>query len=331
LTASTHAGPVTVTATDPGSGASAQATLTQTPGPAANIAVTVNPGTIRADSTSTATLLITVTDAHGNTKTGEPVGVSSNDPGEHLSAVTDMGAGTYTATVTSSTQTHHVTLTASDGALRATTTLVQTGFPTAVLVAVAPAKIVADGKSTATVTAAVVDAAFEAIAGEPVTFSTNDPGVSIGQVTDHGDGTYTATLTSSTTAHAVTVTARDGAITGSTTLTEIAPPHPSTATFVGALAAGSHGALVAIRCTGGGDGQPCTGTISLTLTRHGGIITLGHTRFQLHASQSLTIVVPLSKQGRQLLKRNHGGLTVAIRLGATQVRTVRLIGPSSGH
>jgi hypothetical protein len=335
LTASTHAGQVTVTATDPGSSASAHATLRQTPGPAANIGVTVNPSTIRADGTSTATVRITVTDAHSNPKPGEPVVISSSDSAEHLSVVTDTGAGTYTATVTSSTQVHHVTLTASDGSLQATRTLIQVGLPTAVLVAVAPSKIVADGKSTATVTAAVVDAAFEAIAGEPVTFSTNDPGVSIGQVTDHGDGTYTATLTSSTTVHQVTVTASDGALTSSTTLTETAlavpPPQLSTTTFVGALAAGSHGALVAIRCSGGSDGHPCIGTVSLTLTRHGGTITLGQTQFQLHAGQSLTMVVALSKQGRQLLKRNHGRLTVGIRLGATQVRTVRLIGPSSGH
>jgi hypothetical protein len=39
-------------------------------------------------------------------------------------------------------------------------------------------------------------------------------------------------------------------------------------------------------------------------------------------------VVPLTSAGRSLLKRNRGALKVAIRLGASQVRTVSLIAPS---
>lgn len=338
LTASTRAGVVTVTATDPGSGASSQATLTQTAGPAAHISLSVSPSSIRADGSSIATVLATVTDAFGNAKPGQQVTLISSDSGERLSAVTDGGNGNYSATVTSSTQVGQVTLTASDGGLQATATLTQTGVPSSVLVAVNPGQITADGRSTATVTVAVVDAAFEAIAGEPVAIATSDPGVGVGPVSDNGNGTYTATLTSSTSAHPVTVTATDGTLTGATTLTEVAPVVPvapptsqaSQTLVTGALAAGSHGVLVAVQCVDRGEGLPCVGVLSLILKRGQPVLTLSQVHFQTRAGHNSTLLLRLSKQGQSLLKKHHGRLTVAVRLGSTRVRMVQLIAPS-GH
>lgn len=105
-----------------------------------------------------------------------------------------------------------------------------TGGPTAVVMghaqrltaAVDPQSVPANGTAMATVTAGVSDSNGNPVSAEPVGFSASDPGVTIGAVTDHGDGTYSATLTSSTTAGAVTLTAHDGSLSAATTLTQTA-------------------------------------------------------------------------------------------------------------
>ncbi|MEE9131969.1 MAG: Ig-like domain-containing protein, partial [Gemmatimonadota bacterium] len=70
----------------------------------------------------------------------------------------------------------------------------------------APSAIAADGASTSTVTVQLKDAGGNdlTVGGDAVTLAT-DLGT-LGAVTDNGDGSYTATLTSSTTAGAATVT-----------------------------------------------------------------------------------------------------------------------------
>ena len=195
-------------------------------------------------------------------------------------------------------------------------------------VAVSPTAIEADGKSTPTVVAVVTDAWPEPIAGEPVAITTSDPGVGVGPVTDRGDGSYTATLTSSAVAHTVTVTATDRKLAAAATLTQ---QLNSRALFMGALPAGSHGALVALRCINGGSGLPCVGSVSLTLGSAHTPVTIGRAIFDLRAGASATISVSLSTHGRLLLSRTHGRLTVTILLNGTEVRRVHLIAPSTRH
>ena len=73
-----------------------------------------------------------------------------------------------------------------------------------------PAVILADGKSTTTATATVKDALGHPVPGnDKVTFASTDPHDKIGLVTAHGDGTYTATITGSTTSGSPTITATD--------------------------------------------------------------------------------------------------------------------------
>jgi subtilisin family serine protease len=102
------------------------------------------------------------------------------------------------------------------------------GPATGVSVTLSPSSISADGASTATATATVTDAQGRPIRGDTVSFNSDDSGVQIGPVTDHGGGTYSATLTSSTTAHGVTITATDDSaspsVSGWTTLTQTVPP-----------------------------------------------------------------------------------------------------------
>jgi hypothetical protein len=70
-------------------------------------------------------------------------------------------------------------------------------------------KIVADGTSTAIITATVLDASSNKVPGDVVTITSNDPDQIVSAVTDNGDGTYSATVTSSTTIHTTTLTATD--------------------------------------------------------------------------------------------------------------------------
>ena len=233
ITSSTTAGPATITVTDAAVSptASGTATLNQTAGAAATVAVTLSPASIAANGTSTSTVSAKLTDALSNAVAGEHVGFSSTDTGEKIGAVTDHGDGTYTATVTASKTVGTATITATDTSvspgLSGTAKLVQTAGPaTAPAVTLSPASIIANGTATSAATAKVTDAQGRALAGQHVAFSSTDPGEKISAVTDHGDGTYTATITASTTAGSPTITATDTSVTPSVTgtakLTQVA-------------------------------------------------------------------------------------------------------------
>ncbi|MGB9182819.1 MAG: S8 family serine peptidase, partial [Solirubrobacteraceae bacterium] len=98
----------------------------------------------------------------------------------------------------------------------------------AVSASVNPVSIAADGSSTATVQASVTGADGKPLGGETVSFSASDPNIKFGPVTDHKDGTYTATVKSSTTVGQVTLTAHDRSMSGTTTLTQTAPTTTTT-------------------------------------------------------------------------------------------------------
>jgi Invasin, domain 3/FG-GAP repeat len=98
---------------------------------------------------------------------------------------------------------------------------------TNVSVGLTPPSITADGSSTSVATATVTGASSDPASAENVVFTASDPNVEIGTVTNNGDGTYSAVLTSSTTAGAVTITATDTSATpnvvGQATLTLTSP------------------------------------------------------------------------------------------------------------
>ena len=181
--------------------------------------------------------------------TGDTVALTSSDPAEKISALTDNKDGTYTATITSSSTLGPATITATDTLTPANTTPVMNitaqatlnqtaGVAAAVVVNLSqPPSIVANGSSTITVTARVTDAQGRALPGEPLdaahgfSFSSSDTGQKIGPVTDNKDGTYTATITSSTTVGITTITATDRTsspnASGSARLTQTAGPATS--------------------------------------------------------------------------------------------------------
>jgi hypothetical protein len=204
--------------------------------PVDTMMVTLSPAAIAANGTSTSTATATL-NADGNPAAGDPVVFTSTDAGEKIGPVTDNLNGTYTATITSSTTAGPVTITATDAAVApmaaGQATLAQNLGPAAKVVAtISPTSIVANGTSTSAATAMVTDASGRGVAGDKVAFTSTDAGEKIGTVVDNRNGTYTATITSSTSAHSVTITATDSSVSpsvsGQGTLTQTAASPAST-------------------------------------------------------------------------------------------------------
>ena len=218
-------------------------------GPATGVSIHFSPASIVANGTSTTAATATVTDASGTQVEGETVTFSSSDPSEHISSVTDNGDGTYTVTITSSTTVGNATINATDtsASVSGSATLAQTHGPaSSVSVSVSPNSIVADGSSTATATATVHDALGHPIPGDHVSFSSSDSKDGIGSVTDHGDGTYTATVTSSTHPGHATITATDTSVSPSVSGNAALSENP----LVGHVKVKGTTAIVPLNCTG---------------------------------------------------------------------------------
>jgi hypothetical protein len=218
----TTAGPHTVTATK--SGATGTASLSVVAA-AAVVHVNLGPATIVADGSATSTVTVTVTDRFGNVRTGDTVTVAT-DGGATVSAVTNQGGGTYTATVTASTVAGTQTITATDGTggtADASAVLTQVaGAPSAMTLVLSAPTIEANGTATSQATITVADAHGNPRAGDTVSLASNGD-VTISAVTNQGFGTYTATVTASTTAGTQTLTATDGTATATAQLVELAP------------------------------------------------------------------------------------------------------------
>jgi hypothetical protein len=203
------------------SGATGTASLQVNPA-APQVSVTLTPSTVVADGASTSTVRVNVADQYGNARAGDTVALST-DGDAQLSAVHDNGDGTYTATFTSSTVAGTQTLTAVDGSANGSATLTQVaGAPSHVTLVLSAPTLEADGVSTSNATVTVADAHGNPRTGDAVTLVTNGD-VTISAVTDHGFGTYTATMTASTTAGTETLTATDGAASTTAQLVELAP------------------------------------------------------------------------------------------------------------
>ena len=175
--------------------------------------ITASPTSIAANGTSTSTITVQLKDANGNNLgTGGDVVALSATAGT-LSAVTDNGNGTYTATLTSSTTagiaTISGTLNGAGNTLANTTTVTFTAGTASTAtstLSASPTSIKADGTSTSTITVQLKDASGNNLGagGDSVVLSSSAG--TLGAVTDNGNGTYTAILTSSTTVETATIT-----------------------------------------------------------------------------------------------------------------------------
>ena len=246
LTSATAVGTAVVGFTVAGDSSPNTATVTFTAGPAdpSTSTITASPAIIPADGSSTSTITVTLLDANGNL-TGASGGTVAMTPDVGtVGAVTDNGDGTYTAIYTSPTSTTppaaiiEFSLNGTTGTQTATVAFVA-GVPSTTTseIAASPATITADGASTSTVTVALRDGNGNPVpdAG-PIVGMTTTAGVLSG-VTDNGDGTYTATLTSATLAGTATVSFTiDGAGASDTAAVAFVAgaPDPGTSTIAAA-------------------------------------------------------------------------------------------------
>ncbi|GIO84852.1 hypothetical protein J25TS5_17840 [Paenibacillus faecis] len=214
LTAPRNAGTVSVSGAVNGVKLRQTVELSVVPGPVseATSVIRVDAGTLPANGTSTATVTVRLKDAYGNSLTASAGKVLLSATAGTLSTVTDRGDGTYSATWTAPTAAGTATVTGSIGgralASKATVSFVPgSASPAATSVLAGPDAITADGVSSATVTVQARDAYGNPITqgGDRVALETTAGTLS--KVTDRGDGTYTATLTSSTQADKATVSA----------------------------------------------------------------------------------------------------------------------------
>ena len=213
LTSSVIAGASTITGTLNGSAIADNATVNFTAGVASTTTslLTASPTSITADGSSTSTITVQLKFANGNNLTsgGDTVLLSTNLG--TLSPVTDNGNGTYSAILTSSVIVGAASITGTlNGSAIADNAavgfVVNAASSATSLLTASSASITADGSSTSTITVQLKDTSGNNLSngGDTVVLSTNLGTLST--VTDNGNGTYSATLTSSVAAGTATIT-----------------------------------------------------------------------------------------------------------------------------
>lgn len=181
-------------------------------GAPSNLVLTLQPSSLPPDGTSTSLATLRVTDNNQNPDPVPGLQVSMSTNGDvRIGAVVDHGDGTYAATITASTTPGTETITAIETSpstqLSTTAPLSEYGAATTVAVSLSPPHIPATGTSTSVATATVRDANGALVPNEAVTFAASG-NAGIGAVTNHNDGTYTATVTSTLIPGTQTITAR---------------------------------------------------------------------------------------------------------------------------
>ncbi len=164
------------------------------------VIVQFDEASILGDGASSATLTVEVTDREGNAVEGDTLTAVADDG--TVGDFADLGAGTYEATfdgpVSSETMSVSVTVTSTlveDASGLAS--IVVEGVPSGITVASADAALTADGEATTMVTATLERNSIP-ITDEVVEMSVLEDNGSVGDVTNNGDGTYSATYTAGT-------------------------------------------------------------------------------------------------------------------------------------
>ncbi|PKB91571.1 hypothetical protein A8A01_00225 [Ewingella americana] len=207
---STTAGAASITANVGGSTFGATATAVTVKADSTNLstansALTASEPSIVANGIAASIITLSLKDAHNNAVSGLNVGFASDLPNSSMGTVTDNDDGTYSASVTGTTA-GITTLTTTVGgspfsvsAASVTLTADSNNLsPTYSTLGAAPTSIVADGATTATITLNLKDANNNPVKGLSVAFNSDLANSSVGTVTDHGEGTYSALLTGTT-------------------------------------------------------------------------------------------------------------------------------------
>ena len=180
---------------------------------AETVKVKLSSGSIVANGTSTDIVTAVVTSA-GVRVTGHTIVFTASDGGVHFGATSEKANGAYDATLTSSTVAGTVIISATDESVAppaaGDVTLSQTAGPAhTISLALSPTSIVANGNSFTTATSTIADAFGNPVTADNVAFASSDPGQVVENVTNSGNGTYSALIRSSTTPGQIAITATD--------------------------------------------------------------------------------------------------------------------------
>jgi hypothetical protein len=267
------AGTWSVTVKAPGLTDGTQGSLVVTAGPVDSIAFGSAPASVTAGGS--AHYAVSASDAYGNSlgDVSDAATFSISPDGSCTGAdCTATKAGSHTVTAT------------YQGKSVSASLMVGHGAPDSIAVAIDPNGILADGQATASAGATVLDAYGNPVSGATVAFATSGD-VTFGPVTDNGDGTYSATITASTTGGDETITAAIGELTGSAVLHETTPVSASS---VGPASRGQG-------ANGGAYGQSVTvtgsGFVAGTATDFGPGVTTKFTTFVNATTLTAHIVV----------------------------------------
>ncbi|HEY0319003.1 MAG TPA: Ig-like domain-containing protein [Solirubrobacterales bacterium] len=189
--------------------------VTTVPAAAEAVELELAPASVPADGSTTSTATIRVLDEFGNRVTGDEITLDT-EGGPTASEPELQPDGSFVSTLTASTAAGEFDITAEDAdvppGMGKTVTLTQTVLPATTLqVSLAPTSLPADGTSSTTVLATVEDELGAVVEGEEVSFASSG-GNQIGPTVDHGDGTYSAVVTSTAVPGTVTITAIDESV-----------------------------------------------------------------------------------------------------------------------
>jgi adhesin/invasin len=190
-------------------GADAGLSISYDVGPVGDVSVDVAAPILVATGVDSTVVTATAATADEVGVSGLDVSFESTDPGQSFGTVTDNGDGTYSVPLAGSTTSGSATVTATAAGSTSAEDVVGTasveteGYT--VVVEPMSEHLLATGVATRTVTAIAQSASGAPVPGLAVTFASTDTGQTFGPVTAHGDGSYTATLTGSTTAGAATI------------------------------------------------------------------------------------------------------------------------------
>ena len=311
--------------------------------------LTPSDATLTADGTSTQLLTVTVRDAGGNAVTtgGARVTISRRSGTGSISAVTDVGNGTYTATVTAPRVAGRGVFVATvddapvgNGTGRQTEATISylAVAASAVTSTLTPSRatLTADGTSTQRLLVTTRDLHGNTLTtgGATVAITLSSGTGMIGPVTDHGDGTYSATVTAPTrTGSGVFAATLNGAAVQSGT--EV--PSVSMLSYVAGVANAWTSTLTPDSATLPADGTSplllrvsakdvhgnplTTGGASVTITRLSGNGTIGGVTDHGNGTYTAIVTAP-SLPGNGTFVATLGGLPVLSGTGSQTLATL---------
>ncbi|SFF07841.1 S-layer homology domain-containing protein [Paenibacillus algorifonticola] len=217
LTAPTTVGSATVSASVGGQAIASTASVQFVAGApsAAQSTVESSAASLTADGVSQTTVSVKLKDMYGNALTNGGAAVTIVATKGTVSAVTDNGNGTYTASLTAPSTVGSAVVSATVGGQSIASTasvqfVVGAASAAASTVEAVAASLTADGTSQTTITVKLKDAQGNALTSGGAAVALAATNGNISAVTDNGNGTYTAVLTASITAGSAAVSATVG-------------------------------------------------------------------------------------------------------------------------